>query len=343
LLVDVTQCRFRIVQCRTWAVRQVAVVKMHSKLCVLLSLPFVAVGTVHHQAASRLRASSGVFDIEDEEQATVLDYSNSTEGEHILHFNGLGHGGLTPFQGNEKNGTPWYRMKKTSGRGVAGHEHFNGLEARGDFVYDILTAHNVVREYAGIRPLEWSDDLEEMAAARVQKLAHEGCYIEHSSTNDRMGAHGFYYVGENLYKVINMVPTGVDITDAWYAEIEDYTFGKVGRACVRQRCASRQSPPCTVGHFTQVMWHESKRLGCARAECPNQAKRTFVAVCNYGEGGNIVDHLPFYPDQSAKLGLGESACPVVEARLSQMKSGTIVGAYPFGVLMAALWFLLVSA
>lgn len=302
-------------------------------------MPLASSGAVHRRADKQFRASPGKVNVEEDEEATILDFSNSTEGEHLLHFTA----GLTPFQGNEKNGTPWYRMKKTSGRGTADHEHFNGLEARGDFVYDVLNAHNVVREYAGIRHLQWNENLQRMAEARVQVLANNGCYIEHSPTGDRMGESGFYYIGENLYKVINMVPTGVDIVDAWYAEIEDYTFGKVGKACVTQRCASRRSPPCMVGHFTQVMWEGSKQVGCARAECPNQAKRTFVAVCNYGEGGNIVDHMPFWPDQSAKLGLAESACPVADSLHLASRSGAIGRAPLVAGLFAVLGGLLVSA
>merc|ERR1719265_740413 len=102
-----------------------------------------------------------------------------------------------------------------------------------------------------------------------------------------------------------MVPTGVDIGDAWYAEIEDYTYGAVSETCVRRKCASRSSPPCMIGHFTQMMWQRTTHVGCARAECPNQAKRTFVAVCNYGPGGNIADLLPFFSEHARELGLGE--------------------------------------
>jgi len=244
--------------------------------------------------------------VTNDEDATILDFSNSTELASALNFNGA-----QPFQGNEKNGTPWFRMKNPSGRGVASHPHFDGLAASGHFEADVLAAHNIVREYAGIGPLQWSRDLEQMAVARVHKLANEGCYIKHSPMKSRRSVNDFFYVGENLYKVINMDPTGVDIVDAWYAEIEDYTFGRVGKSCVRQRCDHRKSPPCTIGHFTQVMWHDSKHLGCAMAECPDQDKHTFVAVCNYGEGGNKADTLPFWPAQAAKLGLGDAECPVV--------------------------------
>jgi pathogenesis-related protein 1 len=236
-------------------------------------------------------------------EPTVLDFSNMPFSDSMVNL-----ANSDPYKDNPKNGTPWFRYTKTAGRGQANHSHFGGLSATGDFPEDILHAHNVVRERAGVEPLLWDTKLAEMSSARALKLANEGCYIEHSPLKDRWYEAGFEYVGENLYKVINMKPTGVDIVDAWYAELEDYSFGLVGSQCVKGRCAGRASPPCTLGHFTQVMWAKSKAVGCARAECPDQAKRTFISVCNYGEGGNIVGQYPFPAVNAGKLGLGMHDC-----------------------------------
>lgn len=246
----------------------------------------------------------GDFDTE----ATLLDFSNSPFQDLSNAASSLNFALNDPYKANPKNGTPWFRYTKTSGRGQANHSHFGGLTASGDFAEDIVHAHNVVRERAGVDPLEWSSQLGEIATARVQKLAQQGCYIEHSPLSERWNKAGFRYLGENLYKVINMKPSGVDIVDAWYAEIEDYSFGLVGSACVKEKCAGRASPPCTLGHFTQVMWAESTHVGCARAECPGQKKRTFVSVCNYGPGGNIVGRYPFHVVASGKLGLAREDC-----------------------------------
>mmetsp|Transcript_73274 Transcript_73274/g.212231 ORF Transcript_73274/g.212231 Transcript_73274/m.212231 type:complete len:321 (-) Transcript_73274:5-967(-) len=229
---------------------------------------------------------------------------------------------------NPKNGTPWYRMKKVSEQGESTHRHFGGLTATGNFADDILRAHNVVRQRAGLVSLSWSSALESMARARVQKLAGEGCFIRHSPLHQRWEEAGFQYVGENLYKVINMAPTGVDVVDAWYAELEDYNYGSVGATCTKQRCAGRSSPPCMLGHFTQVMWAKTTDLGCAIEECPNQEQRTFVSVCNYGPGGNIVGNVPFSAACSRGLGLSNQACD--EVLHDQAGSG-------YGVHSAASW------
>lgn len=211
---------------------------------------------------------------------------------------------------NPKNGTPWFRYKKVTDRGEADHSHFSGLTATGDFKEDIIAGHNVVRHGAGLQGVEWSDALERLAAHRLTELVDGGCYIKHSSTEYRWYAAGFNYVGENLYKVVNMKPTGVDVADAWYAEIEDYTYGEVGDRCVKEKCAKRRSPPCAIGHFTQMMWQKTTHLGCARAECPKQQQRTFIAICHYGPGGNIGGEQPFEGRIASSIGFHSEICPV---------------------------------
>lgn len=68
------------------------------------------------------------------------------------------------------------------------------------------------------------------------------------------------------------VVNGKDAVDAWYKEIEQHTFG--------------QEPRSTgTGHFTQVVWKDSKELGVGVKK--NDKGQTFV-VCNYSPAGNYV-------------------------------------------------------
>lgn len=237
-------------------------------------------------------------------QPTILNFSDPSVLQHrpIAAL----HGG--PFSDNPKNGTPWFRMKSTSEQGQSSHAHFDGLASTGDFVSDVTAAHNAVRARVGVPNLRWNVQLEKLANDYVHTLVDGGCYISHSSTGYRWSEAGFQYVGENLYKVINMAPTGVDVVDAWYAEIDDYTYGPVGSSCVKERCAGRTSPPCSMGHFTQVMWQSSTDFGCARQKCAGQSQETYIVVCHYGEGGNIVGEIPFSQSHAAQLGVGERSC-----------------------------------
>lgn len=65
---------------------------------------------------------------------------------------------------------------------------------------------------------------------------------------------------------------GKDAVDAWYDEINKHTFGV--------------EPKTTgTGHFTQVVWKDSKTLGVGM--CKNSKGQVFV-VCNYDPPGNYV-------------------------------------------------------
>jgi len=210
-----------------------------------------------------------------------------------------------------KNGTPWYRYQETSSAGYAGHQHFGGLASGGSVSDDFLRAHNIVRANAGLPSVQWNAELQHIAEARLAKLSTGGCYIQHSASGDRLDKAGFEYLGENLYKVLGMKPTGVDVVDAWYAEIQDYTYGYVGDTCVKSKCEGRSRPPCTLGHFTQVMWRESTDIGCALRQCneaSTEADIAYLSLCMYGPGGNIVGELPFSGSAAYHVGLELTTC-----------------------------------
>mmetsp|Transcript_7078 Transcript_7078/g.17100 ORF Transcript_7078/g.17100 Transcript_7078/m.17100 type:complete len:333 (-) Transcript_7078:7-1005(-) len=213
---------------------------------------------------------------------------------------------------NPRNGTPWYRYTPASSAGQTNHSHFGGLTAGGSLNEDFLRAHNVVRANGGLPSVAWNSALQSLAETHLDKMITGGCYIEHSDVDERLDAAGFEYVGENLYKVEGMVPTGVDVVDAWYAELSDYTYGVVGDYCVKEKCEDRSDPPCILGHFTQVMWSSTTDIGCALRKCDAGAGKagaaTYISICQYGPGGNIVGELPFSSTCAHQVGLGMETC-----------------------------------
>jgi hypothetical protein len=56
----------------------------------------------------------------------------------------------------------------------------------------------------------------------------------------------------------------------WYDEIKDYDFNGGGFSM-------------TTGHFTQVVWKQTKQIGCAKVTC----KGMDIYVCNYDPPGNV--------------------------------------------------------
>ena len=63
-------------------------------------------------------------------------------------------------------------------------------------------------------------------------------------------------------------------TKRWYDEVKDYDY------------ATGQSKGGAVGHFTQVVWKNSKKLGCGHATKDN-GHYAYV-TCRYSPPGNYI-------------------------------------------------------
>lgn len=123
-----------------------------------------------------------------------------------------------------------------------------------------LHTHNRVRAEHCAPPLVWSSEIAHRAQAWAEELAARGCAFEHS--------HGPY--GENLARgTAGVHDDPVEIVHLWYRELEHYNFGVGGFSLA-------------TGHFTQVVWTGSRRLGCGTSTC--NGKR--IWVCNYDPPGN---------------------------------------------------------
>ncbi|KAK1402041.1 pathogenesis-related protein 1-like [Heracleum sosnowskyi] len=127
---------------------------------------------------------------------------------------------------------------------------------------DFLDPHNAARGEVGVGPLEWDDTLANYASNYANQ--HSGdCVLQHSG--------GPY--GENLYGG----PGAKDAVSAWVEEKQYYDHNS-------NTCA----PGETCGHYTQVVWRKSVRLGCASIQCAND--RGFFTTCNYDPPGNYVGY-----------------------------------------------------
>ncbi len=124
----------------------------------------------------------------------------------------------------------------------------------------LLAAHNRVRAKHCAPPLAWSADLARTARRWADKLRASGCSLEHSR-----GAYG-----ENLAAATPGSLANEDVVELWYAERERYRFDRPGFRS-------------TTGHFTQVVWRGTKRVGCGVASCDAMQ----VWVCNYDPPGNV--------------------------------------------------------
>jgi len=121
----------------------------------------------------------------------------------------------------------------------------------------MLDAHNKYRAKHGVSEFAWSDDLASFAFDHAST-----CVFEHT--------HGKF--GENLAAGF---PTVEDSVDGWYNEIDEYDFNNPGFGEA-------------TGHFTQVVWKGSSKVGCAWVSCNTQDTPGRYLVCEYENAGNVI-------------------------------------------------------
>ncbi|XP_069112591.1 uncharacterized protein [Argopecten irradians] len=176
-----------------------------------------------------------------------------------------------------------------------------------------MAQRKFVEVHNAYRAKESAKNMQEMTwVGAIKRNAYKvakKCVWEHSSSDDRKitwrGQTTPTVVGENLmYTTGNQKLNVTKVLDLWYREKKDYNFRdnscQDGKVC---------------GHYKQVVWADSTKLGCSSVNCEpfyeikNGAKvvkkpsATFV-VCQYGPAGNIKGKKPY------KKGKPCTACPM---------------------------------
>uniref|UniRef100_A0A182JRC4 SCP domain-containing protein n=1 Tax=Anopheles christyi TaxID=43041 RepID=A0A182JRC4_9DIPT len=136
------------------------------------------------------------------------------------------------------------------------------------FQTEVLNRHNALRAKHSAQPLVLDADMCQYAQQWANHLVSRNV-LQHRTNNK---------YGENLYASYGRSQiSGCDAVDSWYNEIKYYRFG-----------AANPSNFSQVGHFTQVVWKNSRRLGVGVAI---QGTRAYV-VCNYDPPGNYGGQYP---------------------------------------------------
>ncbi|MDG1276460.1 MAG: CAP domain-containing protein [Algoriphagus sp.] len=129
----------------------------------------------------------------------------------------------------------------------------------------VLDAHNSLRREVGVPPLVWSSELEAKAKSWANKLAlkNQGndWVLEHSGSGENL-AGGFVSGDSPDLRVLN----------GWGGEKADFDMRT--RKCI---------PNKVCGHYTQIVWRNTTKVGCAVAVNPNGK---YILVCNYDPPGN---------------------------------------------------------
>jgi hypothetical protein len=133
----------------------------------------------------------------------------------------------------------------------------------------MLAAHNVARAQAGLAGLLWDPALGTAAAAYAQQMAITGQF-QHSDRHARPG------IGENLWMGTHGAFSVEAMVGGWASERREFVPGIFPNN-------SRSGNWADVGHYTQMIWPTTTRVGCALAS----NGRTDYLVCRYSPAGNI--------------------------------------------------------
>lgn len=123
----------------------------------------------------------------------------------------------------------------------------------------MVDGHNDKRsKHQSTGSLEWDDDLANYAQNYADKYDCSGNLVH---------SNGPY--GENL--AVGYDDQGT--IDAWYNEIAKYSY----------------SDPVfseATGHFTQLIWKSSTKVGCGSKQCGGSVGK--YIICNYNPAGNFI-------------------------------------------------------
>jgi hypothetical protein len=158
---------------------------------------------------------------------------------------------------------------------VAGSTTLVGaVDVRGQFDSRILAAHNRERDAIGVEPLAWNSDLAASARRWAEHLARSGRF-EHD-------LDPALEEGENLWEGTRGAYSLEEMVDGWVREKRHFHQGAFPDNSTTGNWED-------VGHYTQLVWRETRQVGCALV--PGRGED--VLVCRYSQPGNYEGERPF--------------------------------------------------
>lgn len=137
------------------------------------------------------------------------------------------------------------------------------------FAMRVVAAHNQFRAAAAVEPATWDAQLAASADAYAADLARSGAFA-HSPAPSRPGQ------GENLWRgTRGAFPIERMVAD-WGSERRMFRAGRFPQVSTTGRWED-------VGHYTQIIWPTTLRVGCAAR---SSAEDDYL-VCRYARGGNV--------------------------------------------------------
>lgn len=131
---------------------------------------------------------------------------------------------------------------------------------------ELLNTHNKYRQEVGVPPLTWSSTLARDAQQWANYLASKGGNLQHSQNTGQ---------GENLWGGTAGAFTYTQMVDSWGSEKRYFVNGTFPNV-------SSTGKWYDVGHYTQIIWRNTKAVGCGVARGGGKD----ILVCRYSPPGN---------------------------------------------------------
>jgi hypothetical protein len=144
-----------------------------------------------------------------------------------------------------------------------------------NFEQRVLAAQNRERAALGLPPMAWDSALAQSAKQWADTLAGSGRF-EHAPFNPANPQ------GENLWAGTRGYFPVEGKVDAWLREKQHFVPGVFPNN-------SRTGRVEDVGHYTQIVWRDTGKVGCAIAAGAAED----VLVCRYAQPGNWRGERPF--------------------------------------------------
>jgi len=150
-----------------------------------------------------------------------------------------------------------------------------GFRAASPLQNAMMGAHNQTRARVGAPALQWSEALALDAAVYAQLMARTGRFGHDSQSGSRERQ------GENLWMGTRNAYDHVDMISSW---VEEDRYFKPGRFPENSTTGNWSD----IGHYTQIIWPTTRRVGCALAS----NRQWDYLVCRYSPAGNVMGRDP---------------------------------------------------
>jgi hypothetical protein len=138
------------------------------------------------------------------------------------------------------------------------------------FALRIVDLHNRVRSAARVAPISWDPMLAAAADVWAAELARTGRW-GHSPNTSRPGQ------GENLWMGTRGAFSVDQMVGSWAGEARWFAPGRFPNV-------ARTGDWTQVGHYTQMIWPGTSRVGCA----VRSSRSNDYLVCRYSPPGNVI-------------------------------------------------------